>query len=598
MTARTISLFDPDFQKAFEEPLITADSLLDLSSRRCVELDGDWRFHIDPYDWNRRRAAAFPRYFEVLNAPEDDVLRSPLADFPAGAWQSISVPGCWDAQSPELCQYEGCALFVRDFETPASGARQFLYVGAANYEATLWLNGAFLGLHEGGFTPFCVEVTECLRPRNVLAVVVDNRREKEQVPGLAYDWSNHGGIFRSVRLVGLPQSHIKRWFLRLLPGSDFRRLRLDVETSAPEGEQVTLRIAELGVEERASVDGQGVAAVELVAEPELWSPGEPRLYEVEVAMESGDRVEDRIGFREVRVEGTQIVLNGRPVFLRGICAHEEFPGRARAARVEDTRGMIEEAQELGCNFLRLAHYPHHENAARLAEEMGMLLWEEIPVYWHLAFDQPPTLANARNQLRELILRDRNRASVILWSIANETPPSDERLAFLSDLAAHARALDPTRLITAALLPFTEDPLIPLLDVVGVNEYYGWYSGQVEQVEEALGRLSGAGKPVVISEFGADCAAGLHGRADEIRTEEFQADFHRRQFESLLRFPFVAGTSPWVLYDFQTPLRQNKFQRGFNRKGLVADDHKTRKMAFETVREAYKGLAARTGASGD
>ena len=591
MTTRSISPFDPDYRKAFEEPLITADSLIDVSGRPHVDLDGDWRFHIDPYDWNRRRAALSQRYFEALSAPEDESLRSPRVDFPAGAWQSAAVPGCWDAQFPELSHYEGCALYVREFEAPRSGQRHFLYVGAANYEATLWLNGVFLGRHEGGFTPFCVDVTDHLQPRNVLAVVVDNRREREQAPGLAYDWFNHGGIFRSVRLVGLPASHMKRFFLRLTPRSGFRRLRLDVETSAAAGEQVTLRIAALRVEERASVDERGFASVEFAAEPELWSPENPRLYEVELALESGDRLEESVGFRDVRVEGTRIVLNGRPLFLRGISAHEEFPGRARAAREEDTRGMIEEARELGCNFLRLAHYPHHENAARLADKMGMLLWEEIPVYWHLAFDKAATLGNARNQLRELIMRDRNRASVVIWSIANETPPSEERLAFLADLAAHARTLDDTRLVSAALLPFPEDPLIPHLDVVGINEYFGWYSGQIEQVEEVLGRLAAAGKPVIISEFGADCLAGLHGGADEIRTEEFQAEFHRRQFESLLRFPFVSGTSPWILYDFQTPLRQNKYQRGYNRKGLVAEDHRTRKMAFETVREVYRRIAA-------
>ena len=597
-TTRATSPFDPDFRRAFEEPLISADSLIDLAGRPCLDLDGDWRFNIDPYDWNRRRAALNPRYFEVLNAPEDEALRSPRADFPAGAWQSVTVPGCWDAQRPELSYYEGCALYVREFDAPPSGPRHFLHIGAANYESTLWLNGAFLGRHEGGFTPFCVEVTDHLQPRNVLAVVVDNRREKEQVPGLSYDWFNHGGIFRSVRLAGLPSSHIKRTFLRLLPQSGFRRLRLDIETSAPTGEQVTLTIAGLRVEERAVVDERGLASVEFTAEPELWSPEKPRLYEVEVALESADRIEDSVGFREVRVEGTRIILNGQPLFLRGISAHEEFPGRARGAREEDTRGMLEEARELGCNFLRLAHYPHHENAAHLADKMGILLWEEVPVYWHLAFDRPATLANASNQLRELIFRDRNRASVIIWSVGNETPPSDERLTFLSDLATHARALDPTRLVSAALLPFPEDPLIPHLDIVAINEYYGWYAGQVDQVEEMLGRLARVGKPVIISEFGADCVAGLHGRTDEIRTEEFQADFHRRQFESLLRFPCIVGTSPWILYDFQTPLRQNRYQRGYNRKGLVGDDHRTRKMAFDTVREVYRRVASLPTSSGE
>jgi beta-glucuronidase len=588
---RRISLFDPDYRKAFEGSPITAESLIDAGGRPLTPLDGEWRFQIDPYDWNRRRAAMNPQHFEAFSLPDDEALSSASADLPAGAWLSAEVPGCWDAQFPELHHYEGCVLYVREFEAPPTGRRYFLRIGAANYESTLWLNGIFLGRHEGGFTPFCIDVTERLQPRNVLAIVVDNRREKEQVPGLSYDWFNHGGIFRSVGLVGLPARHIKRWLLRLVPGTGFRRLRLDVETSAETGEEAMLRIPALGVEQRVAVDERGCASLEFDAEPELWSPERPRLYEIEMALESGDRVEDRVGFREVRVEGTKIVLNGQPVFLRGICAHEEFRGRARAAREEDTRQMLQDARELGCNFVRLAHYPHHENAARLADEVGMLLWEEMPVYWHLAFDRQATLANATNQLSELILRDRNRASVVTWSIANETPPSDERLAFLAELAAHVRALDTTRLISAALLPFPEDPLIQHLDIIGINEYFGWYSGHVEQVEGVLARLEQAGKPVIISEFGADCVAGLHGDKDEIRTEEFQADFYRRQFESVLRFPFIAGTSPWVLYDFQSPLRQNKYQRGYNRKGLIADDHRTRKQAFGTVHAVYEGLTS-------
>jgi beta-glucuronidase len=597
MTTRSASPFDPDYREAFREPLLTADSLIDVNGRSHIDLDGLWRFHIDPYDVHRRRAAFDPRYFELLMKPEDEALLDPRTDFPAGAWQTAKVPGCWNEEHPELLYYEGCALYVREFDGPPTGPRHILYVGAANYEATLWLNGTFLGRHEGGFTPLCVDVTSHLQPRNVLAIVMENRREADRIPALWCDWFNYGGIFRSVRLVEAPPSHIKRTFLRLLPGSEFRRLRLDVETSAPEGEHVTLTVPALHVRERSAVDKRGTASLEFTAEPSLWSPESPRLYEVEVTLESGDRLEDNVGFREVRVEGEKLLLNGKPVFLRGICAHEEFPDRGRAAREEDTRQMLEAALDLGCNFVRLAHYPHHENAARLADTMGLLLWEEVPVYWHLAFADAAALADARNQLHEMILRDRNRASVIVWSVGNETLGPSERLTFLSEMAAWARELDPSRLISAALLPQPNDPLIPHLDIVSVNEYFGWYYGQPEQVQDILKSLASCGKPLLVSEFGADCVAGLHGAADEIRTEEFQCDFYRRQFASMLRSPSVVGAAPWVLYDFRTPLRQNRFQRGYNRKGLIGDDHKSRKMAFEVVREVYRGLADRFSKEG-
>lgn len=592
MTIRTLSPFDPNYREAFREALLTAEGLIEVNGRPQISLDGPWKFHIDPYDVHRRRAASDPHYFERLARPDDEALLEPGTDFPAGAWETIEVPGCWNEARPELMHYEGCALYLKEFEGPASGPRHFLCVGAANYESTLWLNGVLIGRHEGGFTPFCVDVTSHLQPRNVLAIVVDSRREADRLPALWCDWYNYGGISRSVCLVEVPQAHIRWTFLRLLPGTGFRRLRLDVETTAAEGEQVTLTVPALSVTERAAVDGQGTASLEFTAEPKLWSPEEPRLYEVDVALESGDRLEDSVGFREVTVEGERLLLNGRPVFLRGICSHEEFPGRGRAAREEDTRGMLETARDLGCNFVRLAHYPHHENAARLADEMGLLLWEEVPVYWHVDFASPAVLACARNQLRELVLRDRNRASVIMWSVANETPWASERLSFLAELAACARQLDSTRPVSAALLPLPDDPLLPHLDVVALNEYFGWYYGRAEQVQDLLKKLAPCGKPMLVSEFGADCVAGLHGAENEIRTEEFQAHFYRRQFAAILEFPSVVGTSPWVLYDFRTPLRQNKYQKGYNRKGLIGEDHRSRKMAFETVRQVYQGLLGR------
>jgi len=597
MSPQTLSPFDPDYKKAFTEPLLTADSLIDVAGRPQISLDGLWKFHIDPYDLNRRRAAFDARYFGLLGLPEDEALRRVHADFPAGAWQTARVPGCWNEERPELMYYEGCALYVKEFAGPPSGPSYFLRVGAANYESTLWLNGNLLGRHEGGFTPFCVDVTPYLQPQNVLAIVVDNRREADRLPALWCDWFNYGGITRSVSLVEVPPSHVKRTFWRLLPGDGLRRLRLDVETSSSAGEQVIVSVPALGIKERAVVGDNGAASLEFGAEPKLWSPEEPHLYEVEVALESGDHLEDIFGFREVRVEGDKLLLNGRPVFLRGISAHEEFPGHGRAATEEDRRGMLEAARELGCNFLRLAHYPHHENTARLADKMGLLLWEEIPVYWHIDFANAAVLAGARNQLRELIGRDRNRASVIIWSVANETPPTDERLTFLSELVATAREMDPSRLVSAALLPSAGDPVVSRVDVAAVNEYQGWYWGKVEQVPELLTNLAASGKPIIISEFGADCVAGLHGAADEIRTEEFHCDFYRRQFAGILQCSSVVGTSPWVLYDFRTPLRQNKYQRGYNRKGLIADDHRTRKAAFDVVREVYQGLARRFGEQG-
>ena len=261
-------------------------------------------------------------------------------------------------------------------------------------------------------------------------------------------------------------------------------------------------------------DANGLARFVLDADVDRWSPENPRLYDLEIET-SGEVVSDRIGFRTVSVDGHDILLNGNPVFLKGISIHEEAPyGGGRANSREHAIQLLTWAKELGCNFVRLAHYPHNENMVREADRLGLLVWSEIPVYWTILWDNEATYANASNQLEEMITRDLNRASVIIWSVANETPRSDARLAFLSNLIDEARELDHSRLITAATELTSDgtdlhlsDPLGDRLDVIGVNEYFGWYSGRPEDIP-GLKWNSSFDKPLIVSEFGAGAAAGV------------------------------------------------------------------------------------------
>ena len=274
--------------------------------------------------------------------------------------------------------------------------------------------------------------------------------------------------------------------------------------------------------------------------------------------------------------------------------HEDDIALGRVTSEEDIRRRFEHARELGCNFLRLAHYPHHERVSEIADAVGLMLWEEIPVYWAIDFADPAVFADAENQLLELIRRDRNRASVIAWSVGNENADSDARLAFMGGLAEAARHADPTRLVTAACLvnPQTlrlEDRLADRLDVVGINEYFGWYERDFESLRTLLANAR-PGKPVIISETGAGAVAGLHGTADAPFTEERQAEFYRRQFAILGDFDWVRGASPWLLYDFRSERRKNAFQQGFNRKGLIAEDKQTKKAAFDVLAGEYRRIA--------
>jgi beta-glucuronidase len=303
---------------------------------------------------------------------------------------------------------------------------------------------------------------------------------------------------------------------------------------------------------------------------------------------------DRIGFRTLARRGTEILLNGESVFLAGACVHEDDLALGKVTTEADLRRRLADARDLGANFLRLAHYPHHEMAARLADEAGMLLWAEVPVYWAIDFANPATLADADNQLRELILRDINRASVALWGVGNENADTDQRLAFMSALAATARALDPSRLVTAACLIdrarfAIADRLAAHLDVIGLNEYFGWYEPDFSGLERLLAN-STPDRPVIISETGADAAPGHRAAGRVLFGEDWQAEFHRRQWTTIRDTPWVRGYAAWLLYDFRSERRQTGFQKGFNRKGLIAEDKSTRKRAFATLAALFRERA--------
>jgi beta-glucuronidase len=346
-------------------------------------------------------------------------------------------------------------------------------------------------------------------------------------------------------------------------------------------------------------DRFGVMFCALGAKPVLWSPENPKLYTVIISA-GDDSIMEKIGFRTIETRGTQIMLNGKPIFLRGISMHEEAPFRSgRAFSEEDDRTSLRWAKELGCNFVRMAHYPHNEDMVREADRLGLLLWEEVPVYWDIQWQNAGTLENAKAQLRDVVLRDQNRAAIAFWSMSNETPISSERTEFLKTLAAYARQLDSTRLITSALNhtdrtgPFSRtlsDPAGEFLDVLGLNEYIGWYEGKPEDADNTRWTFA-YNKPVILSEFGADAQYNLHGDAETRFTEEYQVNVFQHQLNMLAHMPQLAGMSPWLLMDFRSPRRPLPgIQDYFNRKGLISDRGQ-RKQAFYILQKFYREKAA-------
>jgi beta-glucuronidase len=587
----------------------TETVITNATARTCLALDGAWRTIVDPYDSGYLDYRLKP--YDASEEPTggyflDRKPASPsdLVEYDFDRSPELRVPGDWNSQSERLLYYEGTVWYRRLFDRPqtAAGRRQFLYFGGANYEAEVYLNGRKLGRHIGGFTPFQFEVTGSLRDKaNSLVVRVNNQRHPEAVPTVNTDWWNYGGLTRDVLLLDVPATFIRGYFLRLSQGAS-PRARVSVQLDgAGSGAAVRLEIAELGVLAEAVADAQGRAEFDAALPGlSLWTPEHPRRYRVALSA-AGDRVEEAVGFRTVETRGDDILLNGEPVFLRGISLHEENPLRGgRATSEEDARLLLGWAKELGCNFVRLAHYPHNEHMARVADELGLLLWEEIPVYWTIHWGDPATFANAREQLSGLIERDRNRASVIIWSVGNETPVSPERTAFMTRLIERARQLDPTRLVSAAMevhadgadanRKVVEDPLAAFTDVVSFNEYIGWYVGLPDDCAR-VSWVVATRKPVIISEFGADALQGYHATPLTRFSEEFQADLYRKTLPMLERIPQLRGMSPWILCDFRSPRRPlPAVQDGWNRKGLIGSNGR-RKEAFSVLQQYYGARAA-------
>ncbi len=567
-------------------------------NRTSTNLNGKWKYVLDPYETGQ--IGFMPVYRNVKQKDKSD-----RVEYNFDAAQTLWVPGGWNAQKPELTYYEGSVWYRRTFDKNdiAKDKRYFVYVGAANYKSTVTFNGKRLGTHEGGFTPFCFEVTELIKEKdNFLIIGVNNSRRADYIPSKVTDWFNHGGITRDVKLLEVPATFISNYFIALDKASINKASKringklLLAGESFPE--KATVVIPELNVNKEVSVKSDGTCEFTFEAKNiELWSPENPKLYEVSINAGS-DKVSDQIGFRTIETKGKQILLNGKPIFLKGISLHDENPLRKdRANSIEDAKLVLGWAKELGCNFIRLAHYPHQEHIVRMADEMGILLWEELPLYWGIDWENPKVLKNAKQQYTELINRDYNRASSIIWSIANETGPNDARNAFLTAIAEHIRSIDNTRLLSAACKKdqavdghpdnnYTiNDPIMKHLDIISFNEYLGWYGGLPAECRKKTYN-SDMDKPIIVSEFGGGALQGFYADSLTRWSEDYQEYLYKENLAMFDKIDGLAGMTPWILVDFLTPLRQlPDVQDGWNRKGLISEKG-MKKKAFYVLRDYY------------
>ena len=590
-----MGLLVPSMTQAETLPLIQ-----NVNAYESMSLNGEWNYIVDVqeegyYDYRMKPM----RWGFFANAkpqrPED------LIEYDFDKSPTMQIPSDWNTQDERLFFYEGTIWFKRSFQAvPMQDYRTLLYFGAVNYDCHVWVNGKKAGHHVGGFTPFNFDISDLLiEGENVVIVKVDNKRHAEDVPTQIFDWWNYGGITRDVKLVKVSPVYLEDYSLQLSK-KEAEGKKKEITFSAKlnkaeAGHKVVVFIPELKLEQQLTTDAEGKVSGILKVNAKklsLWSPENPKLYQVQISLDTST-IADEIGFRTIETRDKQILLNGKPIFLKGISIHNEKPnGGGRANSAEDARTLLSWAKELGCNFVRLAHYPHHEAMVREAEKMGILVWSEIPVYWTIAWKNPRTYENAQNQLRDMIARDHNRANVIIWSIANETPHSAERDDFLGRLAQYARSQDNSRLISMAMevtgasnyVNRLNDNMNKYVDVVSFNQYIGWYR-DVNDAPKMRWEIP-YNKPVIISEFGGGARYGYHGAKNQRWTEEFQENLYQENLAMLDKIEGLSGTTPWILKDFRSPRRVLPgIQDYYNRKGLVSDKGEKKK-AFFVLKQWY------------
>ena len=550
-------------------------AMINVFARDCTNLNGEWKVIIDPAgagDW---------RQVWQERKPEK---KTDFVEYSFEGGPVLNVPGDFNSQMTELKYFEGTVWYKKTFNYDlGKSKRLFLHFGAINYLADVYLNGKLLGKHEGGFTPFQFEITNVVkRGGNTIVVRVNNQRSKDGIPGLGYDWFNYGGITRDVNLIETYSSFISDYFIQLKKNSLNKVLGWIKINGNTLSQSVSIKIPELKIDYSGRSNNDGFAEVKFTSKFELWSPERPKLYKIIIQCET-DTIIDNIGFRSIEAKGSKILLNGKPIFLKGVNIHEENPFKAaRAFSEPDALVLLNWAKELGCNVVRLAHYPHNEYMITLAEKMGIMVWDEIPVYQQIEFSALGVTDKMDLMMKEMVSRDKNRCGVIIWSLSNETNSSPDRNNALISLSDKCRRLDSTRLITSVINDqnYTNnvlsvwDTLYSHFDIMSLNEYLGWYVPWQGRPEDVKWNLAFKDKPVVISEFGGEALYGNnYGPKDEASgwSEDYQEQIYKDQIKLLKTVPDLCGIFPWLLVDYRSSGRMHPvYQNGWNRKGLLSD----------------------------
>lgn len=587
------------------------DFLCDVnSSSDKLCLNGEWDFCYDP---NRVGEA---RGYSATERPQ------------SGVWDRAEVPNTYS--TGERRNYQGATWYRREFIPPkqATGKRAVLRCLGVVLRAKVWVNGVYIGEQANAYLPFEMDITNAVRPGavNVIAVEVDNAIRERDIPDANWNgWWNYGGISRDIYLDFRPDTAVTH-----------ARMDTDLEDGAwrssfvvrvrnyrekPVREVVTMELrrpdgAVFCLKRQGTLLNPGRNRIDfshVFGEVHEWRPGDGNLYELRarVGQDVKTAIHElrvRTGFRDVRTRGSEILFNGKPLLMKGICVHEEdYPG----GNTVDKRwieGTLRRVRDLGCNFVRTGHYMFHPYFYERCDELGLLVWSEIPA-WKTSVDNLSDNQvwrdRAKPWLREMVEGYRQYPSVQMWSLGNEFASNDPRArGYVQQGAAFVRELDPWRLVTYASDRHREgkmDVCFDLVDVIAINEYYGWYYGGNGDIGAVLDRIHNQypNKPILVSEVGAGAVpdGNVGGARKDSRkpyTLENQREFlreHLGQIYAPERRGYVAGALIWVLRDFNDPHRVGGGHPAdwsfVNLKGLLSREDEP-KPAYRTVRDFFEG----------
>jgi beta-glucuronidase len=555
-----------------------------------------------------RRSRILPGIWDFRKDPQDQGLRH--------GWsrgfkkeRSLRVPASWNEQGEDLWDYLGPAWYQTAFQPlPSSkSSRAFLRFDSVGYHATVWLNGKKLGSHEGGHLPFEFEITRSQKKGpNRLVVRVEGLLKPDRVPPgnvpfhpkdafnnsfnppASFDFFPYCGIQREVTLYTTPKDALQDLSVKTFLEDSTGLVHVSVTGPRDHEYRMTLK----GHGKTIRISGPTSETVFRVPQAKLWALGSPYLYQLTVeSMKNGrpmDQVDLPVGIRTFKVVGEKLLLNGKPIFLKGFGRHEDSPTLGRGLSDMERKKDFQNMAWVGANSYRTSHYPYSEKDLDLADRLGFLVIDETPAVG-LFFKKEglkKRLALCRQMTREMIERDKNHPSVVMWSLANE--PHSHRPAaipFFKNLARLARQLDPTRPVTLVSYLGTKESSFAFLDAICVNRYFGWYS-EPGDLARALPRLSKDldaihrkfKKPVLVTEFGADAIPGSHADPPALFSEEYQAVMIEGYLKVMARKPYVTGAQVWNLNDFRTAQATHR-PNGMNYKGVFTRNRRPKKAAF-------------------